>query len=70
MPLGVGETFAGYRVVRRLGAGGMGEVYLVEHPRLPRRDALKLLAGNVSTDDSFRLWRNGSRNSTGCSSGR
>ncbi|GEE01903.1 hypothetical protein nbrc107696_23490 [Gordonia spumicola] len=40
--------FAGYRVIRRLGAGGMGQVFLVEHPRLPRQDALKLLDAGVS----------------------
>lgn len=45
---------AGYRVVRRLGAGGMGQVFLVEHPRLPRRDALKLLDAGVSRNDDFR----------------
>jgi serine/threonine-protein kinase len=28
MPLAEGEVFAGYTVVRRLGGGGMGEVYL------------------------------------------
>ncbi|WEL95351.1 hypothetical protein P1N98_18655, partial [Tsukamurella tyrosinosolvens] len=28
MPLGPGESFAGFDVVRQLGAGGMGEVYL------------------------------------------
>jgi serine/threonine protein kinase, bacterial len=54
MPLGVDQRFADYVVVRRLGAGGMGEVYLAQHPRLPRRDALKLLAGDVSADPSFR----------------
>ncbi|MCV7025956.1 protein kinase [Mycolicibacterium novocastrense] len=54
MSLGEGQVFAGYTVVRRLGAGGMGEVYLVQHPRLPRRDALKLLTGDVTTDPSFR----------------
>ncbi len=32
----------------------MGEVYLAQHPRLPRRDALKLLARDVSADPSFR----------------
>ncbi|MCV7229071.1 protein kinase domain-containing protein [Mycolicibacterium komossense] len=54
MPLGVGQTFAGYRIVGKLGAGGMGEVYLAQHPRLPRRDALKLLSSGVSADNSFR----------------
>lgn len=54
MSLGVGEEFAGYTVIRRLGAGGMGEVYLAQHPRLPRRDALKLLTGDITTDSKFR----------------
>jgi serine/threonine protein kinase len=54
MPLVGGAGFAGYTIVRRLGSGGMGEVYLAQHPRLPRRDALKLLARDVSADESFR----------------
>ncbi|QZT65364.1 MULTISPECIES: protein kinase domain-containing protein [Mycolicibacterium] len=53
MSLGEGQTFAGYTVVRRLGAGGMGEVYLAQHPRLPRRDALKVLTGGGS-DTNYR----------------
>ena len=32
----------------------MGEVYLVQHPRLPRHDALKVLRPDVSSDTSFR----------------
>jgi serine/threonine-protein kinase len=32
----------------------MGEVYLAQHPRLPRRDALKILPVDVSSDDEFR----------------
>lgn len=54
MPLGRGEVFAGYTIVRLLGSGGMGEVYLAEHPRLPRRDALKILGGDVSADEDYR----------------
>jgi serine/threonine protein kinase, bacterial len=54
MPLRVGDTFAGYRILRLLGSGGMGEVYLVQHPRLPRHDALKVLRPDVSNDASFR----------------
>lgn len=54
MSLGEGERFAGYTIVRRLGAGGMGEVYLAQHPRLPRQDALKLLTPSISSDPGFR----------------
>jgi serine/threonine protein kinase len=49
-----GEVFAGYTIVRRLGAGGMGEVYLAQHPRLPRRDALKILPSELTANDEFR----------------
>ncbi|CAJ1493826.1 serine/threonine-protein kinase [[Mycobacterium] kokjensenii] len=52
--LTAGSTFADYRIIRLLGSGGMGEVYLAEHPRLPRRDALKVLPANLSADPEFR----------------
>ena len=39
MTLAAGEVFAGYTIVRQICGGGMGEVYLAQHPRLPRRDA-------------------------------
>jgi serine/threonine protein kinase len=52
--LAEGQVFAGYTIVRRLGAGGMGHVYLAQHPRLPRRDALKILPGNLTEDLEFR----------------
>jgi serine/threonine protein kinase, bacterial len=54
MPLGRGQVFAGYTIVRMLGSGGMGEVYLARHPRLPRHDALKVLPADVSADPEFR----------------
>ncbi|BBX44601.1 hypothetical protein GCM10009641_55800 [Mycobacterium cookii] len=54
MPLNNGDVFAGYTIVRRLGAGGMGEVYLARHPRLPRRDALKVLPAALTADQEFR----------------
>ena len=54
MPLSDGEGFAGYTILRVLGTGGMGEVYLAEHPRLPRRDALKVLGNAVSHDEEYR----------------
>jgi serine/threonine-protein kinase len=54
MPLAEGDVFAGYTVVRQLGAGGMGEVYLVQHPRLPRFDALKILPVQLTVDHEYR----------------
>ncbi|OBK27224.1 serine/threonine protein kinase [Mycobacterium asiaticum] len=52
--LRAGELFAGYTIVRRLGAGGMGEVYLAQHPRLPRRDALKILPADFTSNLEYR----------------
>lgn len=54
MPLAEGSTFAGFTIVRQLGSGGMGEVYLARHPRLPRQDALKVLRADVSADGEYR----------------
>nr|WP_232007993.1 serine/threonine-protein kinase [Mycobacterium gordonae] len=49
-----GAPFAGYTILRQLGAGGMAEVYLALHPRLPRRDVIKVLAEGVTADTEFR----------------
>ena len=45
---------AGYRIERVLGAGGMGTVYLVANPELPRRDALKVLSAELSFNEEFQ----------------
>src|SRR5579875_2081201 len=52
--LNEGDVFAGYTIVRLLGAGGMGEVYLAQHPRLPRHDALKILPAQLTADHEYR----------------
>ena len=52
----VGSVVAGYVVERVLGVGGMGTVYLARNPTLPRRDALKVLSGELSRDRAFREW--------------
>ncbi|MEZ0342470.1 serine/threonine-protein kinase [Mycobacterium sp. pV006] len=54
MPLREGAEFAGYSIIRLLGSGGMGEVYLAQHPRLPRLEALKILPQSVSANAEFR----------------
>ena len=52
--LAAGQVIGGYTVIRPIGAGGMGTVYLVAHPRLPRHQALKVLASALGGDPSFR----------------
>ncbi|MDP7703326.1 serine/threonine-protein kinase [Mycobacterium sp. TY815] len=54
MPFKNGEVFAGYVIERLLGTGGMGEVYLAQHPRLPRHDALKVLSLAATSDQEFQ----------------
>ncbi len=49
-----GSEFAGYRIERRLGRGGMGIVYLAVEPGLDRRVALKLVAPDAAVDEVFR----------------
>lgn len=39
-----------YRVVERLGEGAMGEVYLVEHVHIGRREAIKVLRAEMAAD--------------------
>src|SRR5215475_8912689 len=51
-----GTRFNHYEVVSQLGAGGMGEVYLAEDPRLGRQVAIKVLPAEFARD-SDRLRR-------------
>ena len=43
-----------YRILRHLGRGGMGEVYLAEDPALQRKVAIKLMNVQLATNDMMR----------------
>jgi eukaryotic-like serine/threonine-protein kinase len=57
-----------YRIVRKLGSGGMADVYLAEDEELGRRVAIKILNDRHATDESFvERFRREAKNAAGLS---
>jgi eukaryotic-like serine/threonine-protein kinase len=55
--IGAGQSIGSYRILNKIGTGGMGAVYLAEHPLIGKRVALKVihreLAGNKEVVQRF-----------------
>ncbi len=49
----IGQKFGNYQAISLLGEGGMGAVYLAEHPGIGRRVAVKVLHKNYIQDENL-----------------
>ena len=55
MDFNAGAVLGGYRLVDRIGAGGMGEVWKAEDVRLGRTVAIKILPASLESDSAAKL---------------
>jgi serine/threonine-protein kinase len=55
----VGNNILHYKILKKLGEGGMGVVYLAEDTRLKRKEAIKFLpqtaANNIEASERFKI---------------
>jgi len=56
-PVASEQVVGGYKIISRIGAGGMGDVYLAEDIQFRRQVALKLVRAALSTDDIVARFR-------------
>ena len=61
----IGQLIAGYLIEKKLGGGGMGEVYLAQHVRMKRRSAIKVLRAALAEDkDSLERFQREAENAS------
>src|SRR5206468_12881782 len=46
----IGRRIGNYQIIRTLGVGGMGAVYMAEHPKIGKQVAIKTLHPRLCTD--------------------
>ncbi|HEU0034497.1 MAG TPA: protein kinase, partial [Kofleriaceae bacterium] len=49
----IGESIGNYVVRQKLGEGGMGDVYMGEHPQIGKKVALKLLHAELTENQEI-----------------
>lgn len=57
MSLHVGEAVGDYRVIGIIGAGGMGQVFQVEHKITKRKEAMKVLIADLADDTQVQRFK-------------
>ena len=51
--IGLGSTVGNYRVIKKLGSGAMGAVYLAEHPTIGKKVALKVIHSDLAENEEM-----------------
>jgi serine/threonine-protein kinase len=64
------EALGPYRVLEKLGEGGMGEVYRAHDSRLNRKVAIRFLAPDVATPDRLQRFEQDARAGAGAGAAR